>query len=169
MKLTKYSQLKHGMRVKCEINGVKIEDAKLSIDQYGCVYICQNKEDDADTTNMLGYKYSWFLGFGDRNIEHWSRVVTNLRTVAKRGRPKKKTTEPKPHYIHTHTETKTIKTLDDGKYKIKIIISKNKIKLLNINEELEFVFENRPTKKTLDKWEAVLRLMLEAVKEARRI
>ena len=89
MKLTKYNQLKHGMRVKCEIEEIKIENARLSIGSDGKVFICQNKMGFETAINRLGYKYDWWLTNKNENIEDWNKLVTNLRSVAKRGRPKK--------------------------------------------------------------------------------
>lgn len=69
---------KHGDRVKCTIDGTDIDDAKISIDKDGTIFICQNKKDGWKAEDRLGYKYSWILDeeFEDRN-------VTNLRPVKK--------------------------------------------------------------------------------------
>jgi len=69
---------KHGDRVKCMIEGVEIDDAKISIDEYGMPFICQNKKDGRDADDKLGYKYSWAL-----NEEFNNRDVTNLRPAVK--------------------------------------------------------------------------------------
>jgi len=85
MKLTKYSQLKHGMRVKCEINGTKIDDARLSIDDYGKVFICQNLKDGQSVDNRLGYRYSWKFSFKNENIANWISGITNLESIEDSG------------------------------------------------------------------------------------
>lgn len=65
-------KLKHGQKVKCNIDSSKIDDAKVSIDSNGEIFICQNIKDGCDADNKLGYKYSWTAD---------SSVVTNLITV----------------------------------------------------------------------------------------
>ena len=61
-----YSKFKHGQRVTCKIEGTQINDAKISIDEYGEVYVCQNKKDGCDTDDKLGYAYSWSIYGDDR-------------------------------------------------------------------------------------------------------
>jgi len=59
-------------------------------------------------------------------------------------------------------------TLKKGEYKIKMIIDEdNRIRIKNYQDDKTFLFENFYSEKTLDKWERVLKLMLEAVKIAR--
>lgn len=65
-------KLKHGQKVKCTINGSKIDDAKISIDSDRQMFICQHIKDGCDADNKFGYKYSWTAD---------SPSVTNLRTV----------------------------------------------------------------------------------------
>ena len=53
---------KHGDRVTCEIDGIKIKDARISIDGDGTPFICQNIiMDGIPTDDKLGYTYSWAL------------------------------------------------------------------------------------------------------------
>ena len=78
-KITKYSELRHGMRVKCEITDTYIDDAKLSIDDNGNVWICQNERDGCDAVNKLNYRYSWFLT--TRNRKKWADSVEDLESV----------------------------------------------------------------------------------------
>ena len=61
-------KFKHNQKVTCEIYKIKITDARISIDDDGQPYICQNEIDDHKIKNKLGYKYSWGL----------SRKFTNL-------------------------------------------------------------------------------------------
>lgn len=65
---------KHGQRVKCTIDGTEINDAKISINNDGIPFICQNQRNGIRANNMLGYKYSWVL---DSWFKHPD--VTNLR------------------------------------------------------------------------------------------
>jgi len=58
MKL-KYKDLKHGMRITCEILSTKIDDAKISINDYGDMFICQNTWRGLTADDNLGYEYSW--------------------------------------------------------------------------------------------------------------
>ncbi len=69
---------KHNQKVTCEINGIKITDARISINEDGTPFICQNKIDGATTDNLLGYKYSWEL-----NKDFTDSLVTNLKPFNK--------------------------------------------------------------------------------------
>ena len=80
MKIEKYEDLVHGMYVTCEIDGEKIEDARLSINEDGDVYICQNKKDGAPTKKLFGYTYSWWMASKNDNSATWGKV-TNLCSV----------------------------------------------------------------------------------------
>ena len=55
------TKFKHGDRVTCNINGVKIKDARISMDMCGDMYLCQNVflafDDKAD--DALGYLFSF--------------------------------------------------------------------------------------------------------------
>jgi hypothetical protein len=52
----------HGDKVTCYIDGVYIDDAKISIDADGTPYICQNIIKGVEgADNNLGYKYTWAL------------------------------------------------------------------------------------------------------------
>lgn len=83
MELTKYSQLRHGMKVWCEIHGTEIKDVKISIDEGGAAYVCQNVVPGVNAQNKLGYKYSWVFADKDEDIEEWECGVKNLRTAEK--------------------------------------------------------------------------------------
>lgn len=54
----------HGQFVTCEINGVKIKNARVSIDEHNRVFICHNSTKGAGAAagNKLGFNYSWFVG-----------------------------------------------------------------------------------------------------------
>lgn len=60
-----YSRFKHGQKVTCKIDGEQIDDAKVSIDKDGDVYVCQNKKNGVDAENKLGYEYSWRIFYGN--------------------------------------------------------------------------------------------------------
>lgn len=61
MRTIPYSKFKHGQRVTCEIDGVKINDAKISIDLDGTVYICQNVKEGSIAENKFDYQYSFSI------------------------------------------------------------------------------------------------------------
>jgi len=69
------------MRVKCKIYGEQTNDAKLSIDDDGDVFICQNIAEGSSVDNLLGYRYSWRLCYGAQKDKHWSEWVTDLESV----------------------------------------------------------------------------------------
>ena len=54
-------RLEHGMKVRCELLGSVINDAKISIDPNGKIFICQNIYRGISTENKLGYNYSWSI------------------------------------------------------------------------------------------------------------
>ena len=81
MKLEKYEDLVHGMYVTCEIDGKKIEDARLSIDEDGDVHICQNEKNGSKADELFGYTYSWLMVGKNKDIENWEGDVTNLNSV----------------------------------------------------------------------------------------
>ena len=83
-KLTKYEELKHGMRVRCKIQGEQVYDCKLSIDRNGDVFVCQNKMDCNDfTEDQIGYKYASCIAFKNENLEAWFTGLTDLESVEK--------------------------------------------------------------------------------------
>jgi len=53
--------MKHNQKVTCEIEGIKITDARISINKDGTPYICQNEKKGAHADYKLGYSYSWML------------------------------------------------------------------------------------------------------------
>lgn len=75
---------KHGDRVTCEIAGIKITDARISISNPLLIsgskvpFICQNFKSGVSATEKLGYEHSWKL---DNNF--YEQDVTNLRLVEK--------------------------------------------------------------------------------------
>ncbi len=69
---------KHGDKVTCEINVIKITDARISIDKDGMTFICQNEREGLDAEDKLGYKYSWKL-----NEDFTNPNVTNLKLAPK--------------------------------------------------------------------------------------
>ena len=71
-------KFKHNQKVTCEIYKIKITDARISIDDDGQPYICQNEIDGHKIKNKLGYKYSWYLY---NNFTY--PCVKNLRPIIK--------------------------------------------------------------------------------------
>ena len=65
---------KHNDGVTCSIKGTKITNARISIDEDGTPYICQNEQNGGQAENKLGYKYSWAL---ERDFT--DSLVTNLK------------------------------------------------------------------------------------------
>lgn len=69
-----YSKFKYGQRVACKIKEQQINDAKISIDDDGTLYICHNNEDadGAEANNKLGYEFSWkiFNKYQDMVSDH---------------------------------------------------------------------------------------------------
>lgn len=61
MKTIPYSKFKHGQRVTCEIEGINVTDARISIQRDGEVYICNNKAAGIEAHDLLGYTYSYFI------------------------------------------------------------------------------------------------------------
>ena len=85
MKTIPYSRFKHGQRVTCEIDGVKIDDAKISINKSEDVYICQNVKDGGHAEDRFSYKYSWFFlrkneEYSD-GLEYVTSLIFPLRTI----------------------------------------------------------------------------------------
>jgi len=58
------------------IDGTEILDARISIDQDGTPFICQNLMKGATANDKLGYKYSWILANDFTQCD-----VTNLKLV----------------------------------------------------------------------------------------
>lgn len=74
-----YNKFKHGQRVTCEIKGDIIEDAKISIDYYGMIYICQNKMEGDEPEDKLGYKYGWKITYKKVEFFDGKESVKNLQ------------------------------------------------------------------------------------------
>lgn len=67
---------------EAEIGGVKCK-GKVSIDENGKVYLCQNETDGGFLADdKLGYKYVWFIGYQD-NIQAMSNGVQNLKILSR--------------------------------------------------------------------------------------
>lgn len=85
MKIIPYSKFKHGQRVTCEINGVKIEDAKISVGKNGLIYLCSNyKSGDNNADEKLGYKYSYSFLMKDQDFNQYgdiNEVIENLQLL----------------------------------------------------------------------------------------
>lgn len=83
MKTIPYNKFKHGQRVTCEINGVKIDDAKISVGKNGLIYLCSNsKSGDNNADEKLGYKYSYSFLMKDHDFNQHSNineVIENLQ------------------------------------------------------------------------------------------
>lgn len=72
---------KHKQKVTCEIDGVKITDARISIRKDGMPFICQNEKDGCEAEDKLEYKYSWKLNrdFTDEDVKNLKPVKETIR------------------------------------------------------------------------------------------
>ena len=84
----KYKEFHHNQACTCTIEGTKITDGKISINDYGEVYICQNEIEGGKADDILKYRYSWFLVHKGKDFHEGNDNVTDLKLL-KRGRPKK--------------------------------------------------------------------------------
>ena len=90
----KHTDFKHGQKCTCTIsevrtlddkimvdhnNSYEIIDAKISIDSCNRVFICQNKANGLNTSDLLGYRYSWFLLESGEDYFEGEDYVTNLK------------------------------------------------------------------------------------------
>lgn len=81
MKVTDVKQLRTGMKVRCKIDDVNIDDAKVYIDD-DFIHICQNELSGYNNSpDLFGYRYSWGILYfypdiydleiiGNRELEH---------------------------------------------------------------------------------------------------
>lgn len=69
---------KHNQKVTCTIQGVKIRDARISINEDGRVYICQNIKNGGEAEDKLGYNFSWRI-----NSDFTGHDVDNLKPLFK--------------------------------------------------------------------------------------
>lgn len=53
--------------------------------------------------------------------------------------------------------------VSDGKRRIYFLAEGNRVKFLNENQDREFIFSGEMDNKTLEHWESILKLMLNAV------
>ena len=79
MKTIPYNKFKHGQRVICDIAGTKIDDARISIDRDGRLYVCQNIKKGGVAYNKLSYKYSWYLLSKNDDYYDGREEVANLK------------------------------------------------------------------------------------------
>lgn len=75
-------KFKTGDKVKCNIRGIKIDDAKIFLvekDYIGnnIAYICQNKIEGSSCCNKFGYKYSLAFRVNNYNLS----LISELRLV----------------------------------------------------------------------------------------
>lgn len=92
--ITSPDQLKHGMRVTCEIregdksNWKVVKDAMISIDSDGSIFVCQNVSSGMDADVMFGYRFSrWIVNRSGEFSGAYPDDVRNLRAVC--SKPKK--------------------------------------------------------------------------------
>lgn len=80
MKTIPYSKFKHGQRVTCEIDGVKVE-GKIGIDNEGYVYLCSNNGSlIGDDFRAFGYTNSFsFLRKNEDYFYGKTQYIKNLK------------------------------------------------------------------------------------------
>ena len=83
--------LKHGDKVTCKIEGVHIDDARISVVE-GRYHICQNEKNGDSIKDRLGYKFSWF--FNPKNCLFYD--VSDLRIVEEQKTEKPRTILSEP-------------------------------------------------------------------------
>jgi len=71
----------HGARVQCRIIETEINDARISADLDGMMFVCQNLKDGDKTSDRLGYRYSWVIG------REWMEGVHNVHNLRLAGSP----------------------------------------------------------------------------------
>jgi len=57
--VTCIDQLKDGDRIRCKITGEEVNDARISIDDIGDIYICQDTRNGFSVDDKKGYRFSW--------------------------------------------------------------------------------------------------------------
>ena len=78
------TKFKHGDRVTCEIEGKFIEDARISIDMSGAMYLCQSEflTVDENADNMFGHSDStaiyWATCLYYYNVKLKEKTLDNL-------------------------------------------------------------------------------------------
>lgn len=82
MKKIPYSKFKHGQRVTYVKNNVKINDAKISINKNGMIYLCNNKNVGLiDADDKLGYNYSYSFLCYNENYNSEGSTIKNLKLL----------------------------------------------------------------------------------------
>lgn len=80
MKITKHSEFRDGQRVSCEIEGFKIEVARVRIEENGTVYLLQNHKSGGGIPQK-GFMFSWGVSTEYTEYERSNRGVTNIVTL----------------------------------------------------------------------------------------
>lgn len=83
---------KHGDWITCEINGVKIKNARVSVDNYDQrterwdMFICHNSRQRQGSLaeNKLGFNYSYFLGLNSAGGCYFNPDIKNLKPATPR-------------------------------------------------------------------------------------
>ena len=122
-------KFKHEEAVKCTIEGVEIVDAKISIDKYGHIRICQNlKSGNNSTESSLEYRYSWLIN--NDFTTNWK--VTDLRPA------KKSFDYPRvgDEYKNRHGDSKWVLGVNGRIIHLSQADHKNKIGVEYLKEEL---------------------------------
>lgn len=74
-KITEYNELKHGARAIATIKGVRVRKARISIDQNGNAFICQDSVRGQSTENMFNFKYAIMFASKGEGLNSWENSL----------------------------------------------------------------------------------------------
>jgi hypothetical protein len=141
-------ELYHGMEVTCQIYDTYIDNAKISINENGDIYICQNKIDDNIADNTLEYNYSWQYYYNGFRPNPYDRNISNLQ-------PKNKIMEDKEFKVKQSRILEAARTCGTTKEALKIMFPEAfEQQEKNINVVTEFPSPKSSKLRINDKWVA---------------
>ena len=56
----------HGQRFKANILGIECK-GRVSISEYGCIYLCQDQMSENNAPDLFGFKFSWYISNENKN------------------------------------------------------------------------------------------------------
>lgn len=78
--ITNINQLYDGMMITCKISGKYINEARIKLDEYNRVYVCQEHFRGNRISNKFGFKNSWvILTNEDGLLDFINSEVRNFR------------------------------------------------------------------------------------------
>jgi len=143
-KILAWTELYHGMSVKCKIENDIITDAKISITN-NKIYICQNFKDGTKTDERLGYNFSWIIKennyrYADYLLEQVSMLLpTDSNTNKNFHKEQLKTKEESFYMPQIYTPNKTSKININVEEEVIILrkTSKTKSNIFNILKQIK--------------------------------